>query len=96
MVSFVGNGNIHIYKSRSVDFALAFTISDIIAFEMFDIQKLGQAHAVQFSRLLHSISNVRIYKCFTYFCASSHRSDILIFDIFNHQKRPGNGPQLTL
>ena len=40
-----------------------------ITFFIFDIQKVGQGHGVQFSQLSYSMANVKIYKCLAYIFA---------------------------
>ena len=43
-------------------FALAFTVSEILKFKMFDLQKVGQGYVVQFSHCWPSMANIKIYK----------------------------------
>ena len=43
-------------------FALALTVFEILPFEIFDIEELGQGQRVQHSQLCHSMANVEIYK----------------------------------
>ena len=54
--------NIKINESRSIYFALALTVSEILTFKISYLQKVGQVHGVQFSQC-HSMANVKIYKC---------------------------------
>ena len=61
-------------------FAIALTISEILTFEIFNHQKVGKRHLVQF----FAMTNEKICKKLpTHFCASSyHFSDIkLKFDL---------------
>ena len=53
-------------------FALALIISETKN-KMFDLQKVGQGHGMQFSQLQHSMANVKITNVSHNFCASSHR-----------------------
>ena len=43
-------------------FALAFSFSRILQFQMFDLDKVGQGHWVQISQWYHSLANIKIYK----------------------------------
>ena len=43
-------------------FALALTISMMLAFELFDLEKVGQCHRVQHVNLCHS-ATIKIYNC---------------------------------
>ena len=40
----------NIYKSRPLYFVLALTVSEILTFQIFDLQKGGQDHGVEFSQ----------------------------------------------
>ena len=48
--------NIKIYKNIAHFFAIAFTISKILAFKMFDLEILGQGRLVQHSQCCHSMA----------------------------------------
>ena len=50
------------------------TVFEILTFETFDLEKLGQSQRVQHSQWWYSMANVEIYKChLLQFCASLHR-----------------------
>ena len=54
-----------ISKCTKVDaciFALGLTVSEILAFQIFDLHMVGQGHRVHFSQWRHSMENVKIYK----------------------------------
>ena len=53
--------NIQIYKNHSEHFALAITVSEIVKFKMFEVQKVGQAQSKIFA-LRPSMANVKIHK----------------------------------
>ena len=54
---------------------------------MFDLQKVGQGHRVQFSQKHHSIANVKIYKKFPHiFALALSTSEILNLLNFDLQK----------
>ena len=54
--------NIQFYNSCPVHFALAFTVSEILTFLIFDLHKVGQDHRVEFSQLRHLMANIKICK----------------------------------
>ena len=55
-------------------FAPAFTISETVAFKMFDLEKFGHGREVQHSQRCHSISNISPCKSHSAHCyARSHR-----------------------
>ena len=54
--------NVRIYKGLLHNFALALTVSEILTFIFFYIQKVGQGHGVQFLQRRYSMANVRIHK----------------------------------
>ena len=54
--------NMKNYKSRSVYFALAVTISKTLTFQNFDFEKVGQSHGPQVLQDCHSMGNIKIYK----------------------------------
>ena len=41
---------------------LALTFSEILTFQIIDLQKVGQGRGVQFSQYFHSMANIKIYK----------------------------------
>ena len=53
--------NIKIYKSRWIYFELALTVSDILTFQMFELQKVGQGHGIYISQCCPSMANIKIY-----------------------------------
>ena len=55
------------FKAESPIFALALTISKILAFPKFDIEQVGQCHGVKLSQLCHSIANMKSIKVIFYF-----------------------------
>ena len=55
--------------------ALAHAFSEILKFQIFNHEKVGQGHWVQLSQWYHSLANNQIFKsCSVHFCARSHRS----------------------
>ena len=61
-------------------FALALTISEILAFQIFDLEKLGQGQGVQFLQLRHSMANIKVNKSrLIYFPPALTVSEILTF-----------------
>ena len=54
--------NIKIYKCLPHIFTLALTVSDIISYLIFDLEKVDQGHGVRFFQLHHSMAKVKIYK----------------------------------
>ena len=46
----------------SYSFALALTVFEILTFEIFDLEKVGQGNAVQHWQCRRQIANVEIYK----------------------------------
>ena len=42
---------------------LAFIVFEILTFEIFDLEKVGEGHGVQHSQCRSQIVNVKIYKC---------------------------------
>ena len=42
--------NINIYKNRPMHFVLALIVSEILTFEMFALEKVGQRYGVQISQ----------------------------------------------
>ena len=62
--------NIKICKSYPMHFfAKSLTVSEILTFKNFDLQKVDQDQGLQFSRCCHSMANIKIYKrrSFTFF-----------------------------
>ena len=49
-------------KSRITHVELLLAISEILAFEIFDLEKVGQSHGVQLSQWRHSMENMKTYK----------------------------------
>ena len=43
-------------------FVIALTVSEILMFQMSDLENLGQDHGVQQSQWSHSIANINLYK----------------------------------
>ena len=57
--------NINLRKVIAGIFMLAFTVSEILWFEMFDLENFGQGYVVQHLQWSHSMENINIYKCHT-------------------------------
>ena len=65
--------------------ALALIVSEILTFYIFDLQKIGEGDGVQFSQLLHSMTNVIIYnkRHPHIFALALTLSEIYMFDLQN-------------
>ena len=53
--------NVKIYKINTMQFALACAVCEILAFGIFDRDKVGQGHGVKLKQWRHSMANIKIY-----------------------------------
>ena len=68
----------------------ALTVSDILAFEICDLEKVGQGLEVQLSLLHHSMEIINIFKSYIIsrtFALALTVSEILTFEIFDLKKQ---------
>ena len=76
----VGQGHEYNFRNDAIStifdgiFYLALIVSEILAFDIFGLEKVGQGHRVQISQWRRFMVNMKIYKSHnTHFCVSSHR-----------------------
>ena len=66
MEYYIRNGAIRWKISKSIKeithFCASFTISELLAFQISDLDNLGQGHRVQHLQLCHSMVNINLYK----------------------------------
>ena len=48
---------VKLYKSHVMHFVTALTVSEILTFQICDLEKLGQSHELQNSQRAHSMAN---------------------------------------
>ena len=73
-------------------FALALAISEILVLQMFNLQKVGHGHGVEFLQRDHSMANIKIYKSQCIFALTLILSEILTFQVCNlHKVDQGHG-----
>ena len=78
------DGIYHTLQMFLTHFSIAFTVSEIPKFLIYDFQKVGQGHGVQYSLLHHSMANVIIYKCLPHIlCLTVTISEIYKFEIIS-------------
>ena len=72
------NDAIRLIKVTTRIFVLALTVSEILRFQLFDLQNLGQGHQVQ-----HSMANVNHYKshCTRFYASTHHFRDIKVLNV---------------
>ena len=58
--------------------AIALTVSEILTFQICDLENLGQGHTGQHSQWSHSMANINLYKCHT----TSFSLALTVFEIF--------------
>ena len=59
MLSF--DGKYQYTKVAPCSLELALTVSEIVTFKIFNLQKVGQGHGVQLSQKRYSMSNIKVY-----------------------------------
>ena len=65
-------------------FTLSLTISEILRFEMFDLENVGQGHLVQHSQWNHLVANINFYKSQSpHFTLVLDVFEILRFEMFD-------------
>ena len=58
-------GNNTSVKCKHIIFVLALIVSEILTFQIYYLEIVGQGHGVQLLQSSNSMANIKIYKCLT-------------------------------